>query len=457
MVASAGCVLVGSWIRVVATIMIKDPAQYGTTLLQCMHAAQFLSDCGGPVAMGAVSRLSQVWFPAQQRSLATAISTESNMLGVALAFLWGPGMFGRAERAEALGLWWSLAIPATLVFLLAVFTFPERPATPPSESARVQRIASVRGHGGLGDAVREQEEEEEEEDEQQQQQQHRRLLQAEEAEAREEKEEQGGAPAQHHTGWWGRARESLAMGWALASNFNFCVLALGYGVVTGIYGAWAAVLAINLETVDVSQNLAGWIGFAATVGGCVAGLVSGHLLERLRQGKWVLIALITASGVSFLAFAIITAVRHNAIHSPEHGTHLGHDTWVTGDDALVLLFLFATLGGFFCTATIPAFYEIAAETAYPLDQGFIGTMLANFNNLFCLAFLVVPVSTIGTRWENWTMAGVCFATVVAFVFLFQEVQKRRQVDEGAKSLALPPADQHPASPLRVVSLTPSVQ
>jgi MFS transporter, FLVCR family, disrupted in renal carcinoma protein 2 len=419
-IASAACVVVGSWIRVIATWQVKDPSEYSGSLLVWMNVAQFVSDCGGPVAMGAVSRLSQVWFSPEQRAIATAVGTESNMLGVALAFLWGPGLFPdthpRVEAAQ--WLWLSLAIPATVVLVLTVLTFPERPAEAPSESARIQRIASMRGHGGINSDIKDGD----------------GLSAALIAGDREEAgNAEGGAfaaPASsEHTGWWGRAVEAWEMMVELGNNFQFWVLALGYGATTGVYGAWVAVLAINLQSVNVSQSLAGWIGFVATVAGCAAGLVSGHLLERFRQGKLLLIALTVAAGVSFLVFAVITTLRHDALHAL--ALHpAAHPSFFATDGAFVPLFVFAALGGFFCTASVPAFYEMASETAFPLDQGFISTMLANMNNVACVLFLAVPINQVGTRWENWAMAAVCFLTAAAFALLFKEVQKRRMVDDS---------------------------
>jgi FLVCR family MFS transporter len=125
-----------------------DPANYySTTLLNWMHVAQFVSACGAPVAMGAVARLSHVWFAPEQKAFATAIGTQANSLGVAMSFVMGPSLFpeNRPSILAATALWIWLAVPATVVFLATLFAFPERPAVAPSESARIQRVESVNG------------------------------------------------------------------------------------------------------------------------------------------------------------------------------------------------------------------------------------------------------------------------------------------------------------------------
>lgn len=54
-----------------------------------MHVGQFFNGLGGPVAMAAPPILSAVWFPAKERTTATAIGTVFNYMGVAVTFVMG--------------------------------------------------------------------------------------------------------------------------------------------------------------------------------------------------------------------------------------------------------------------------------------------------------------------------------------------------------------------------------
>ena len=58
-------------------------------LTRLIHVGQLLNGLGGPVAMGGPPAVSAVWFPAKQRTTATAIGSISNGLGVAISFIIG--------------------------------------------------------------------------------------------------------------------------------------------------------------------------------------------------------------------------------------------------------------------------------------------------------------------------------------------------------------------------------
>jgi FLVCR family MFS transporter len=57
--------------------------------LRLANAGAFLNGAAGPVAMAASPVLSSVWFPPNERTTATAISSTLNYLGVALSFVVG--------------------------------------------------------------------------------------------------------------------------------------------------------------------------------------------------------------------------------------------------------------------------------------------------------------------------------------------------------------------------------
>ena len=67
----------------------RENFQAKSRLHRLMHVGHFLNGLGGPVAMAAPPILSAVWFPAKERTTATAIGTVLNYFGVALSFIMG--------------------------------------------------------------------------------------------------------------------------------------------------------------------------------------------------------------------------------------------------------------------------------------------------------------------------------------------------------------------------------
>ena len=55
-----------------------------------IHCGQFITGIGGPIAMAAAPLVSAAWFPPEQRTTATAISSLACYSGTALSFLIGP-------------------------------------------------------------------------------------------------------------------------------------------------------------------------------------------------------------------------------------------------------------------------------------------------------------------------------------------------------------------------------
>ncbi|CAE7603587.1 slc49a4 [Symbiodinium sp. KB8] len=369
----AALVTASGWVRV-ASAYIDDTS----TVTVLLHVAQALNASGGPIAMGAVSRLSQLWFPAHQRSFATAVAAEFNMAGVAIAFVLGPALAPEDGSGGLGALWWALAVPPSVALLVALLHFPDAPKTAPSRSARMQRDDAVlrAARGGARGAA---------------------------------KDRPTGA-----CGWLSRLR-------ALLFNFDFAVLAAGYAASAGIYSGWGPLLSINLRSVHVSESVAGWIGFSATMSGAVGGLAVGFVHSRVGSVRPMLLALLTVATAAFVVFALScqpTAPRSTALPHPE---------W--------LLFLSATVGGFCVNAMIPLMYEASVEAVFgEADEGSVGAVLALVNNICCLAFLAVPIGSGSTAWMNWTMAGAVAVFVVVFA-LWKERERRKAIDLDAAGAA----------------------
>ncbi|XP_041371757.1 solute carrier family 49 member 4-like isoform X2 [Gigantopelta aegis] len=84
----------------------------------------------------------------------------------------------------------------------------------------------------------------------------------------------------------------------IVKHGQFWLVALAYSIPVGLYSGWSAVLDINLSSINISQDEAGWLGFYSTVGGCLAGVtisrVADIFLRRLKL--FLLVLLVLASG-----------------------------------------------------------------------------------------------------------------------------------------------------------------
>lgn len=205
-----------------------------------IHCGQFITGIGGPIAMAAAPLVSAAWFPPEQRTTATAISSLACYSGTALSFLIGPLLvpdvltyvsqaqiknatskgqisflklsqhFNQTQKdafARKIMNLMYIELGATFLTMMCILIyFPEKPELPPSVTAAVGRLEFKVGAKSL------------------------------------------------------------------LKNGQFWLLVFIYGVGTGIYGGWCSVLDLNVSQFGISQNTAGWLGFGAVVAGSVSGI-----------------------------------------------------------------------------------------------------------------------------------------------------------------------------------------
>ena len=97
----------------------------------------------------------------------------------------------------------------------------------------------------------------------------------------------------------------------------------------------------------------------------------------------------------------------------------------------ILYFTFIT-GGFFANATIPLFFEMAVETAYPVAEGITSGFLTMSCNLLQLVFYIFPLlPNFGLKWINWCTF-VTYAVCIPLLALWRERYYRSEVDDQGK-------------------------
>ena len=220
MVLSSGLQFLGAAVRCI-------PTNNNTTATVLMHCGQFIIGIAGGMYPAAL--ISSTWFPPNQRTTATALSTVAGYIGSASGFIISPAFVDDIKdsnvpkvdnhyqlnstqvnvyKKQINNLLYSEAAVQLLLVLAIVIYYPAKPKNPPSKSAAKERVDFKNGL--------------------------KKLL----------------------------------------KNYNFLLLATIYGASTGVYGGWCSVLYQNLSEFGIAVNakFAGWLGFVAVISGAFSGV-----------------------------------------------------------------------------------------------------------------------------------------------------------------------------------------
>ncbi|VDI11899.1 MFS transporter, FLVCR family, disrupted in renal carcinoma protein 2 [Mytilus galloprovincialis] len=365
-----------------------------------VNIGQLLNGLAGPVAMGVPPALSARWFPVNERTTATAISSILNSLGVGISFIIGPYFVpdkqdtGNAtaynsstilftcgitehyrsgpplrhnimsikhhrsffnvsitngsrivhERQEIMKLmYWECGM-SVLALLLVIVYFPDKPKLPPTVSASVERVDFKEGIKQL------------------------------------------------------------------MRNVKFWMICLTYGVSLGVYNCWQSVLDVILKPHGISEDEAGWLGFYSLVAGCIITLAVAKFADVFAKHMRLFLLVLYIGGCGSLVW--FTFLLLGTIHS-----------------STVQLYMSIILLSMFLGSTSPLYFEMACEATYPVAEGVTNLVLTLVNNIGGLIFLVVQmVPHIGTEWENWCLLGAIAACIPVLVFL-KENYNRLEIDE----------------------------
>ncbi|CAK6957080.1 feline leukemia virus subgroup C receptor-related protein 2 [Scomber scombrus] len=120
----------GTWIKVASA----RPDLFGVTML-----GQFASSLSQVFILGMPSRLASVWFGADEVSTACSIGVFGNQMGIAIGFLIPPILVPNVDDVNELAyhikiMFYISAGVATVIFVLVVIVFQERPEIPPTQA-----------------------------------------------------------------------------------------------------------------------------------------------------------------------------------------------------------------------------------------------------------------------------------------------------------------------------------
>ncbi len=225
-----------------------------------VNAGQIVNALAGPVCSGAAAVISSTWFPVEQRTSATAITSIVNGLGIGMTYIIGPlvvptnlnatlsnvSQQNMQEhtiseiRSDIMLLMYVSCGWSLLLFVVILFSFPNKPPTPPTLTASLTKLNYSTGL--------------------------RKLM----------------------------------------KTRKFWVLAFCFAIPTSFQGSWSALLNINLEPLGISQMSAGWLGFAMSIAGNFCALTAGVFADRFkRKMKLSILTLYSVALLSFLTFVLM--------------------------------------------------------------------------------------------------------------------------------------------------------
>lgn len=200
----------------------------------------------------------------------------------------------------------------------------------------------------------------------------------------------------------------------LMFNKQFWLLLFINGLTLGVYNGWVSILDLNLSQFGMGEKTAGWLGFGASMTGIAAGIFLAILADHVsRHMKAIQFVLLVGAAVSYALFTFMCA---------------GIIPYCKA-----VLFLTFILGGFFSNGSIPLFFEMAVETAYPVAEGITSGFLTISCNVLQLIFYIFPLlPKFGLKWINWCTFAT-YAACIPLLALWRERYYRSEVDDQGKT------------------------
>ncbi|KAL5009485.1 hypothetical protein ScPMuIL_011790 [Solemya velum] len=356
-----------------------------TTATWLINTAQILNGLAGPVWCAVPPVLSAAWFPAHQRTTATAIAAVSGYIGIAVGFIIGPLMvpddeltysnltnsstpdipltnfhvtrfqshaaisndtgFISETRKNIMRLMYVEAAWSVFLLVLMLAYFPAKPPIPPSVSACIGRLNFKSGIK------------------------------------------------------------------ILVRNSQFWLIGMTYFIPQGVNQCWASVLGVILKSHGISQSEAGWLGFYGVIAGTIASLTLARFSDIFsKHMKWFLLTSMVLASVFYLWFTLIL------------------NGWAPYNTASI--YSSVILGGLFLMCGPPLFFEMTSEITFPVPEAvsvFFLTLLFNLSGAIFLSIQLNP--NIGTGWQNWANVG-CIVACIPLLIAFKESYKRLAIDEA---------------------------
>ncbi|XP_077395108.1 choline/ethanolamine transporter flvcr2a isoform X7 [Festucalex cinctus] len=230
----------GTWTKVASV----RPGLFWVTML-----GQFASSLAQVFILGMPSRLASVWFGADEVSTACSIGVFGNQMGIAIGFLIPPILVPNVDDVEELAhhikiMFYISAGVATIIFILVVIVFQEKPELPPTQAQAQARCIPPESYSYLASIQR------------------------------------------------------------LVRNKPFMLLVVSYGLNVGCFYAVSTLLnRMIIEHYPGEEMNAGRIGLTIVIAGMVGSLICGIWLDKTKTYKQTTLAVYVLSLIGMLLYA----------------------------------------------------------------------------------------------------------------------------------------------------------
>ncbi|XP_061094178.1 heme transporter FLVCR2 isoform X2 [Conger conger] len=238
---------IGAWIKTGTA----SPDLFAVTFF-----GQFVCSVATVFILGIPSRLASLWFGPQEVSTACSIGVLGNQLGIAIGFLVPPILVPNVEDKEQLArhisiMFYMTAGVATLIFILVVIVFQERPKIPPTQAQVVSRNIPPEQYSYMASIMR------------------------------------------------------------LLRNIPFILLIITYGLNVGCFYAVSTLLnRMIIDQYPGEEVNAGRIGLTIVIAGMVGSLICGIWLDKTKTYKQTTLAIYLLSFVGMLVYTFTLHLGH---------------------------------------------------------------------------------------------------------------------------------------------------
>lgn len=321
-------------LRCLPSILFPNDASQRQTLLWLCHIGQILNAAAGGTYLSAGSRVSAVWFPSAQRTLATAVALMGGNLGMMIGYGLGALFSSSVEGVPQL-LYVELAL-SMILLILTTFFCPVQPRT------TTWNIAPLKVLGSDTSAI---------------------------------------LPSSRvYEEGFVSARTFFRDVARILSLPSLWFLLLAGGLESGVNSAWGGLLPQIFETrfdSDSADALANECGLLNCSGSLLGMLVSGWIADTFFQRRLKQLMLIY-----FILGVILTIGVTLMFPTPFASTAI----WQASEWQVAL---FMTVAGGFQGCLDPLFLELAAEITFPSKEGTSAGLSNVATNFAALAVLLL--------------------------------------------------------------------
>ncbi|CAO3624077.1 unnamed protein product [Cunninghamella echinulata] len=151
---------------------------------------------------------------------------------------------------------------------------------------------------------------------------------------------------------------------SLASNLNFLMIVVCFGVLCGLASTVTSMLPQIVEPYGVSYDDAGFLGAAFIVAGIVGAVATGLFIDRTKLHKWVLRLYVPIVGILYLVlFFMVKKDNYDAIMA------------------------ICAILGFFTLSLLPVALELSVESTYPVSETISSSTLWMCSQVLGLIFI----------------------------------------------------------------------